>query len=173
MASASVMHSTRIMLCKVYKEAKGAKSVRLDCAATDYRKAYQLTTQVEEKDQESTVSALLMKLSSLFSPVDGPPRPAVWFRDNCLPLRDGYADSHDKKVECRVNGCGALTQVENTRYFFSLYRWLVCLGDDDAGADGRGRPVLPVGRNQPSRDDKGRRDSRSGGILRPHHQDNA
>lgn len=125
-----------------YKVAKVAKSVRINCAATDYRKVYHLTTQVEEKELENTVSVLLMKLSSLFSPFDGPPRPAVWFRDNCLPLRDGYADSHDKNVECRVNGYGALAQVGNTRYFFSLCRWLVRLGDDDAG-DGGGNE-LPV-----------------------------
>lgn len=119
-----------------YRERKDSKTVRLDAVATDYRKAYRLGARVEEKDLGYAVSALLARLPGLFTPGDGSVQPVAWFRANCLPLSDGYADSPEKKVECRVNRFGELGRFGDSLHYFALYRWLVRFGNDDAGAGG-------------------------------------
>jgi hypothetical protein len=117
-----------------FKEKKGSKVVHLDCMATDYRKAYHLGITIHEKDMDRAGSALLERLSDLFSTGDGSSRSVEWLRGNCLPLKDRYIDSPDKTVECRVNRFGALVSIGGTRYHFCLYRWLIRFGEDAAGA---------------------------------------
>jgi hypothetical protein len=57
-------------------------------------------------------------------------RPPAWFAQNCVPLRDLYAEGPDIRRSCSVNEFGPLIGVEGTRLFFALYRRLVTIGPE-------------------------------------------
>jgi hypothetical protein len=60
-------------------------------------------------------------------------RPPAWFAQNCVPLRDLYAEGPDIRRLCSVNEFGPLTDVEDARFFFALYRRLVTIGPEPPG----------------------------------------
>lgn len=57
-------------------------------------------------------------------------QPPAWFAQNCVPLRDLYADGPDIRRSCSVNEFGPLTGVKGARLFFALYRRLVTIGPE-------------------------------------------
>ena len=53
---------------------------------------------------------------------------AARFAQNCVPLRDLYAEGPDIQRSCSVNEFGPLTGAGGGQFYFALYRRLVTIG---------------------------------------------
>ena len=116
-----------------YRETSKSGMINLDCVVTDYESAYRLSLTAPEERIDLAVASVMDRISDLLSITGRTAKPVEWFKDHCVPLKDGFADSEDMTVDCRMNNFGELGIIYESQYFYCLHRWIVSFGTDDGG----------------------------------------